>query len=150
MTKYNQSGTLTISKPQGGDWNNEFSIVIRDDKSRAQFIEIKITAHDLMLALSGRSDVSMQFNARALDKVGKHVIHKTVIVQLPKDVGYNERPKLAKRLAEMEVAGTGWIVSDYFGSKDSYFTNDGQEFARARASAYLTDEDYAIYLQEKA
>jgi hypothetical protein len=142
-------GTISISRPQGIDWNDEFCITIRDDKSRAQFLEIKIGAKELALALSNLSDQPMEYKARALKYLGKNTVLKTIVVQLPNDVDYNERPKLAKRLAEMEVVGTDWIISDYFGSKESFFTKDGQNFARARASTYMNDEDYAIYLKNE-
>ena len=147
-TKLKYEGALTISRPSGGGWDGDISIRIRCNNSHATFVEVKVSAADLMLALTGRAEVDMSFNVRALDKVGKHSIMKDITVELPKDLDYNERPKKAHKLALKQCEGTGWIPSEYYGAKSSYSSKDGKEFAHTHANKYLTDEEYAEYKEQ--
>lgn len=138
-------GTLSITRPQGGSWDDQISIQVRDEHSRARFLEIKIDAKELMLALTGLCEVPMSFDVHGLDKVGKHVISKNLTVQMPAGSLYKERDKIAYKLAQKACEGTIWIPSTYFGSKSSFFTRDGVDYAQTDARAYLNDEEFEAH-----
>jgi hypothetical protein len=137
-------GRISISRPQGGRWDDEISITIQDENSLARFLDIKITAKDLMLALTNRADVEMSFDVRALDNVGKHRILKEIEFEIG-NIDYSNRQDIAHRQALAECRGTIWIPSSYFGAQNSFFERDGKKYARTDAHAYLTDEQYAAH-----
>lgn len=88
-------GKLSISRPSRGNGCNDsiISIRIRDKNSSIEFLEIDVEAVELMKALTGLSEVPMEYEARGLHNLGKYYQHRpfsmTVHEDTLKEAGVN-------------------------------------------------------------
>lgn len=140
-------GSIQISSPSGMMWDDYISITIRDENAVQEFIEVRIKYEDFTKAIMNRPS-PIEFKVRGLDKVGKVRISERLDFEIPKDLdkwrdeGMIELHSLAK-----EAAGEGWEPSLYFGSKESFFTKDGSEYARTQKYMYLTPKEHKAWLK---
>lgn len=58
-------------------------IELRDESSGVRFLEVELTAEDLMLALSGRSEMDCKFELKYVESIGKLREYKEEIVPIP-------------------------------------------------------------------
>jgi hypothetical protein len=72
-------GNITIVRYSSTD---RMEIAIEDKLSGTQFLRAELSAHDLMLALTGQGNIPIVFELRA-HNVGKKAEHKTEWVPVP-------------------------------------------------------------------
>lgn len=111
-------GTLTISRPRGGDGPDYAEIKVYDESSSTGFVTVRVALEQFAEALFGLSNVECEFDLRAA-RVGKIREHKTEIVPLDGKgyyaYGSAERKQVAAAaLAPFEVDGWKGHVDDLF------------------------------------
>ena len=111
-------------------FNHEgLTIALHDDMSSVTFATATLNTEQVCKAFSRLSHCDATIDVHALDKVGKVMEHKPLIFEMPKDVEYSERAKIAYDLA-LGAAPKGWTPDRYFGAQNSFFRKDGKDFAR--------------------
>lgn len=116
------------------------TIQIHDNASVTNFIEIKLTPEQLSSALSRLAYTRCEVNVRDLDIVGKKRLVMPLIFEIPKDYDRRANEALLNDLA-IQHTPVGWTTSTYFGSQDSFFTEDGKRFARTSVYQWVEDQD---------
>lgn len=131
-------GKLTISRPQYHDNRKTISIQVKDELSRTIFLDIEISCANFAECLTGMSEMECELKTRDLDKVGLKKETKSITFEFPEGI-YTDRKEIAYKMACKIVNANhdGWIVSGYFGSKGSFFTQDGISMARADISRWI-------------
>lgn len=95
-------GTISVLRYSS---TSTMKIELRDESSGVLFLEVELTAEDLMLAVSGRSEMDCQFELRYLETVGKLREHKEEVVPIP-TMGVPVTDKsIARALETFEVDG---------------------------------------------
>jgi hypothetical protein len=106
-------------------------IELHDDLSSIRFAEITLNQEQTCQALSRLAYTTCDCEVFNLENVGKKQVIKVIEFEMPK-CDYKSRDKIAYKLAQ-QVAGEGWIASEYFGAQGSYFNRNGKEYATTRA-----------------
>ena len=119
-------GKLTISRPTYGNEKRKISISVKDVNSRIRFLSVEIDLDKFSECLTGLSEVDCTIETRGLDKVGKELETRSFEFEIPQG---SNRVELAKKIASL-VSPDGWAPDLYFGSKKSFFTDDGVQYAR--------------------
>lgn len=126
-------GQITISRPQFGNEEEVIRIVVRDEGSRTQFLEIDMTPEQFALALTGLSERPCKIEPFRLDTVGKIRESERITFVLPQD--YLDRHKLSRyykeeirKHMELDPEGLfaqtdGWELSIYLGGQTSITSN---------------------------
>lgn len=119
------------------------SIELTDESSGVRFLEITLTPEQLSSALSRLSMTDCEFNTRGLEYIGKKHEHKMFEFKIPENVlvldkskdksGYATR---LKRYADTLLTD-GWEAEGYFGSQNSFFKKDGDNWARCTIRRYV-------------
>lgn len=132
-------GTLQITSPSYGDGRKCVKISVKDSASRMKFIEVEIDYEQFTQALMGvyTSD-NCEIKTRDLEHIGKTIVKKEVIAEMPKEYNYISRHKLAKEACE-KILTEGWFAPTYFGSKDSFIMEDGVEYCKGIAFKYMEE-----------
>ena len=134
-----QKAALTISRPSYGNDIEKISITVRDVDAKIAFLEIEIDLDEFTRCITGLSMAECEMEVYGLQNVGKKREYMDIVFEMP-DVDYNKKLETAIRLAR-EAAPEGWESSVYFGSQDSFFTKDGKQYARTRASSCVEKGD---------
>ena len=117
------------------------TIELVDDASDVRFLEIKLTAEQLSAALSRMSMTDCEFTTRLLDVIGKKHENKTFEFKIPDTLNSNRyRNKSAdSQLADYAdtLLSDGWKAEGYFGSQNSFFKKDGENWARCTIRRYV-------------
>ena len=78
-----------------------------------------------------------------------HILIKTLLMVkeidkiefiIPNNISYQERNKIAYKKAKeycLSHCDTGWIPDNYFNSKNSFFTKNGQDYARCTIRRWI-------------
>jgi len=121
-------GKITISRPCSSREDEVVSITIQDEDAKVQFVEVEVSLANMMQAITGLGNVPCEFVTRGLESVGKVREAKSLEFEIgceswrmDKDMAYAKA---------REACPVGWIASEYFGSKDSFFSRDGKNYAR--------------------
>lgn len=129
-------GKITITRPSDLENDRKFRIRIQDNNSLQKFIDIEIDAEDLMLALAGEGNQPIEFSLEDCSVVGKIKQSKPLEFLLPEDKTGRCRKLLAENLADKNT-DPGYTASKYFGSKTSFYTKDGNRYARTTQYRYV-------------
>jgi hypothetical protein len=119
------------------------TIELVDDVSDVRFLEIKLTPEQLSAALSRMSMTDCEFITRGLDVIGKRHEWKTFEFMIPENVLVLDLSKdksgYAERLANHAdtLLSDGWKAEGYFGSQNSFFEKDGENWARCTIRRYV-------------
>lgn len=130
---------LTISRPSYSNGKQKISISVEDVDAVIDFLEIEIDLDEFARCITGLGMAKCEMEVRGLKNVGKKRESMDIVFEMP-DVDYNKKLETAQRLAK-EAAPEGWESSVYFGSQDSFFTKDGKQYARTRASRCVEKGD---------
>ena len=103
---------LSISRDSSG----VIRVRIRDDASRNEFVDLKISPESFGLAITGLSEVECEATISKIETVGMKKIQEKRRVACPID-SYN-RAKLERWLKE-NCQEPGWSVVTYLGSQGS-------------------------------
>ena len=129
-------GKITISRPCSAREDEVVSIQIYDKDARIKFIEVEIGLANMMQAITGLGNVSCEFETRGLDCVGKVRESEPFIFEYKHEGNYNDKAKNA-HISAIAQAPDGWTPSSYFGSKDSFFSKDGKDYARTTINRWV-------------
>lgn len=100
------------------DSSDVMRLKVQDEASRATFLELEISPHDLMMALTGLANVDAKgAEVRALDVVGKHKVTENRSAEYPGS-SFNGRDAMTKWLVE-NCAEDGWTINPYLRSQSS-------------------------------
>lgn len=114
------------------------TIKLYDRDAGLAFAHVTLTPEQLSAALSRQSRTDCEIEVHGLNNVGKKMENKTHEFELPVDFTSN---RIDSRGALYEQAvktcPDGWIPENYFGSKDSFFTRDGKNYARVTIRRWI-------------
>lgn len=112
-------GKIDITRPQRHDGVDVISIAINDDLSGVRFLDIKMSPHDFMMAITGLSGQPIEFEVRNLDVIGK----RKEYVRAEADVPRAELPSYDKKLMQDWLVKNqqreGWRIDTYLGAQSS-------------------------------
>ncbi len=126
---------LTISRPSYGDDRKKIIIAVRDTDAAVRFLKLEINYDDFTKCLTGLSEVPCDVEYGDLDKVGKKREMKSLEFMLPAPK-YKMKKDVVEELAKA-AAPEGWTPSLYFGSQDSFFKRDGEDYATTTISRWV-------------
>jgi hypothetical protein len=129
-------GQITISRPTWGDGRKTIQITVKDCGSRVSFLTVDISYEDFAECLTGMSNVTCSLETRGLHNVGKVRETEPLTFKMPSKYG-------GKKEARQEVVKhtpEGWTADNYFGSQDSFFYVEDQQWARTSISRWVEDE----------
>lgn len=123
-------GKISISRPSYGDGKEKININIRDDESGIRFLEIEIGYPEFTQAITGLSSIECDFEVRGLDRIGKKLeIADIEFFVSSKGLYGSDRKDIARDAAKANTPD-GWVADTYFGSQNSFFSKDDEEWAR--------------------
>jgi len=128
-------GAITISRPQGNNCDY-ISISLVDEDSRIQFVDVEIKYSDFAQLITGLSYVPCEVECRGLENIGKKKVVKSFEFMISDNNDWSNQKEKAIELAD-KVCPEGWKISKYFGSQDSFFTKDGQRWARTHIMKWV-------------
>jgi len=105
-------------------------ISLVDPQAGIQFLDISLDSEQTLAAMSSRQGYTeCSFEVRGLDKVGKKIERDHLALELPEGTDWENRKEVAEKLA-LEKCPEGWEPTLYFGSRDSFYYDNGKEFVR--------------------
>lgn len=125
--KFNLTGGISISRRTGDGYENTICIEIKDDSSRNRFIDVKMSLADFAAAISGCSEMPIQFEVRCLDSIGKTKETEAASINIPKNMKFSSREDIRKYLQAYHQRD-GWVLDDYLGSQTSIKHIESDEF----------------------
>jgi hypothetical protein len=126
-------GKITITKDKLGF----ISIVIMDDSSYQEFIEIKLNKEVFADALLGSAYMPCSFETKQLELIGKKITTEEVIIELD---NANDQEEALQKIAELSEKDSenGWeYLSLYDFGLHPFFCLDGKHYVRAYKSKYI-------------
>ncbi len=135
------SAQLSLEKVSGGA-KEYIGIQIFDKNSDTRFVDLQISLHDMMQALTGLGRVNCNMEVRELQNVGK--LKQTLLVEFPVD-GFRDKASAYRQLAI--TCPQGWEFdssSSLFNSQDSFFKKEqasDQYWARAWVYRYVDTQE---------
>ena len=114
-------------------------IEVYDEAACIRFLEIKLDQEQTCEALARLAHTPCVIEARELQNVGKVRESRDFTFQMPDDAVYRDK-KVAQRLAN-ELCPDGWRASTYFGSQNSFYTQDGKEYARTTIHRWVENPE---------
>ena len=109
---------------------DETTIEVECGKSSTKFVEIKLTPEQLSSALSRSAYTPCKsVEVHGLDRVNKKHECKGYEFKLPECSWDNHKEKAIETAQEL-LKDSKWEPDLYFGSRDSFFQKDGEEWAR--------------------
>ena len=126
---------ISITRKNSNSEDDNIRIVVYDVDADIEFLELEIDPREFSLALTGLSMVRCLMETMGLNNVGKTIERDTITFKMP-ECSYKDRKEIAYKAAQ-EAAPYGWYVSNYFGSKDSFFTKDGEAYGRTSITRWV-------------
>lgn len=107
------------------------SIEIRDKHALSIFARIFLNKEETLKALSGLySTDCTKTEVYNLKRIGKVHEHKSFIFPLNKKETYSRGIEIQAIRLSKKYCPKGWIPDEYYGSRDSFFYNNGKVYAR--------------------
>lgn len=129
---------ISISRPTWSDGRKAIVISVEDDDAGIQFLELEMSLEDFAECVTGLHGCDANMKFRGLENVGKKQERDTIEFKMP-DCSYKEQEKIAYEQAKLNTP-EGWIASSYFGSEGSFFTKDGENWARTSIHRWVEKE----------
>lgn len=113
-------GSLSVTKTQVSLGKRQLSIVLRDEASRVQFVEITVSLEDFMDCLTGHHLDSVDFEVRNLSWVGKKKVmeKRQIVCPLKGFKNSYSKTELQEWLLK-NAQEEGWIINPFLGSQSS-------------------------------
>jgi hypothetical protein len=108
---------------------NYTTIELYDEDAATQFAEVTLTPAQLSQALSRICNTKCKIEVNGLDHVGKTMKHKTFQFEIPEKYDYDNKSLIAAKYA-LKACPEGWESDMYFNSQNSFYKEDGKQFAR--------------------
>jgi len=124
-------GKITISRIQSNQESYlPIKITIDDVNAVTQFLEIEMSLENFAECLTGLAARPCEFKVRGLENIGKKREMADFTIELPEGTINGRKSKeIAAERAE-KLCPDGWTVSTYFNSQNSFFKENGKEYAR--------------------
>ena len=122
--------SVSICRTNSNMEKDYVSIEIKDSLSSSSFLKLKMSMEEFGLMMTGLSCCQAEGEVRNISNIGKKMEHTTLLVTLDKDPGFDKRKEVATKAAK-EQCPEGWILSDTFNSRNSFFEKDDIRYARA-------------------
>lgn len=119
-------GSATISKVTSNYCEDYIIITIKDKASRIG-LTCELSLENFAKCIMGLAQVDCKINKTNLENFGKKMEHKTLEFKIPCS-GSKQKENAIKKVSE--ICPDGWEPDNYFNSQDSFFTKDGECFAR--------------------
>jgi hypothetical protein len=119
-------GKITISRTHSTIKGDYITLSVVDENAVIEPIDIKMTIEDFGRAITGEGRLPCSFVLRGVDKVGKVREAKPLEFQLPD----GETGKEAARAIAKRECPEGWTPWLSFNSQFSFFTKEGENWAR--------------------
>ena len=103
-----RKGKITISRPSYADYRENISIQVSDGSSRVRFLDIEMNYADFTRAITGQSDLPIDFEVQSVDKIGMVSVNKTIKVPFPKSICGKDERKIAADEALIAYEVDGW------------------------------------------
>jgi hypothetical protein len=103
-------------------------IEIRDADACITFARVRLTPEQFCKCLSRLAHVECKASVSDLDLVGKKHENKKLTFPMPLCTEWKNRKTVAYYEA-VRVCPEGWEPDDFFGSQDSFFQKDGEQWA---------------------
>ena len=105
------------------------TITIYDEMSSSTVCEVTLTPEQLSMALSrlGHTPCSLTVYEKTPERWGKTMENKNFTFVLPPELARVTRDSDALKNYAKTVAPDGWVADAYFGSQNSFFTNENNE-----------------------
>src|SRR6186713_1898867 len=116
------------------------TIRIEDDTSNAIICEVRLTPGQLSSALSRMADTPCDVDVfpQVFDRFGKKMEVQSHEFPLPDGfVNKHSSSNVALVKIAQQTAPDGWTADDYFNSQNSFFTKDGQKYARCHIRRWV-------------
>lgn len=122
---------LSVSRDSSG----VIHVRIRDDASRNEFVDLKISPESFGLAITGLSEVECEATVSKLGTVGQKKIQENRRAACPIDT-YDK--KILERWLEENCQEPGWHLVTYLGGQKSVVRDqDGNLFLNYRVVKYV-------------
>lgn len=122
------------------DSSDMMRLKVQDEASRATFLEIEMTPHDLMMCLTGLGHVDTKSaEVRDLSVVGKVKIAEKRTIVYPGS-SFDSRADKENWLSE-NGAPEGWIVNPYLGSQGSIGRNGDETLLHYTIHRYVSADE---------
>lgn len=117
-------------------------IEITDSPSGITFLCARVTPENFTAAMGRLLNVDCTADVYSLDRIGFQHEHKPFVFKLPNEgpVAWDQRAAVAHAAAK-EACPAGWEPTSYFGSQDSFFTKDGEDWARCKIERWAPVEE---------
>ena len=120
-----KNGKITIMTNKDG-----CDIHIDDGDASITMVKIHLTTEQFCQAIGRLAYTTCEkLEVFGLDKIGKKMDNKFLEFPFDKKCKWSERDELAYEEA-LRFCPEGWYPDKYFGSQNSFFIKDGQEYAR--------------------
>ena len=117
--------------------SNGATIEVKDSLSGIQFLGIQLSAEQFMSCLGRLAMVECEFDLVGVEKVGKKLENKKFEFCI-NGIKYEKQDKESAlwQIAQEQLTD-GWIADRYFGSQDSFFQKNGEQWARVTISRWV-------------
>lgn len=137
-------GKISITRSMSNtDNSTPITIEVEDCDSGANFLEIHMTLEDFAKAITGHGYIDCELKTRGLDHVGKVAERSEIVFEIG-DYPFETEKQMVYEDALL-ACPAGWIVVNYFGSRDSIWWEGKKRFARAKIMRWL-DRDSLVQL----
>jgi hypothetical protein len=119
---------------------DETRIEIKDRRSNITFAKVKLTPKQLSLALSRMMYVDCEIQTHGLKNVGKKHVWQKWEFKIPEDLlasRYHSDFEEQLNSYAYEKCPRGWVPDNYYGSKESFFVRDGEDWARVTVRKWV-------------
>ena len=121
-------GTVSINRLSGLS-EPTIQITVTDEDARVEFLQLRMTLDAFARCVTGQSMIECNLKVRGLKNVGKVYEQRPLEFQLKQRNYGNNRKSNAIKKAD-HLTPDGWTASHYFGSQNSFFTKNGENWAR--------------------
>lgn len=115
------------------------TIQLKDNESSITFAEIVLTPEELSSALSRLSFTTCKIELHGLDKVGKKMETGSHIFEIQESIRGTKFEGELYALAKT-TCPKGWEPDCYFGSQNSFFSDNGRQYARVTIRRWVIAE----------
>lgn len=132
-------GAISIHRTQFNQGPDVMTLVLRDETSRINFVEVSMSLEDFALAVTGLACIPCEIEVTELEHVGMR--KETALHEFPLACPIYDAD--IKELARQEAVRTcpaGWLPGSSFDSRDSFFTRGEQTWARCQIRRYVPVE----------
>lgn len=132
-------GKMTIRRPSYGDGKKKISITVKDVDAVTRFLSVEVDYDKFTEMLTGASETECEFDVEELSRVGKKRETQKIEFKMVKEHSGLSRKEIARQLVDV-ICPDGWAASNSFGSQDSFFRKDGEEYARTTITRWVDKE----------